>query len=212
MSQDRPSPLSLSSAWLPITLMLAALLLRVLVQTGAVTGLPNFSPLMAFAFAGSVVFPRHLPWWSWALILLAVDWFCDGANFWKLTEGRPEILFSYGCYALAAWWGSRLRGRAGIIDTLIGTLACSMFFYIVTNSLCWWVKPYYAKDVAGWVQALTVGKPDVHPTTLEFFRNSLIADLLGAAVLLVVYNTEAVIRRLRAMPLFGLGKADALPA
>ena len=83
---------------------------------------------------------------------------------------------------------------------------------MVTNSLCWWVKPYYAKDLAGWVQALTVGKPDVHPTTLEFFRNSLVADLAGAAVLLLTYNMEAVIRKLRAVPLLGWGKGDALPA
>lgn len=200
MSHDRPPHLSLSSVWLPVALMLAALLLRVLVQTGVVTGLPNFSPLMAFAFAGSVVFPRHLPWWSWAIVLLGVDWFCDGASFWKLTEGRPEILLSYGCYAFAAWWGSRLRGRAGIVDTLIGTLACSVLFYVVTNSLCWWVKPYYAKDLAGWVQALTIGKPDVQPTTLEFFRNSLAADMAGATLLVLAYNAEALFRKLRRLP------------
>lgn len=119
---------------------------------------------------------------------------------WDLSVGSEAGLLAYACYALAAWIGSGLRGRTSVVETLIGTLACSVLFYIVTNSLCWWTGAAYSKDIAGWVQALTTGTPG-YPSTLEFFRNSLIADLIGAVVLLVTYNTEALVRHLQTLPL-----------
>ncbi len=213
MLQDRADQrtTTASTIWFPLILMGGALILRVLVQQGIVTGLPNLSPLVAFAFAGAVMFPRPLPWWSWALILLVIDWACDGFSFAAVTQGgRYEILLSYAFYVFAAWWGSRLRGRAGVVETLGGTLACSVLFYVVTNTLCWWIEPYYAKNAAGWVQALTTGVPGPYPTTLQFFQHSLIADLTGALLLVIVYNTEAVMRHLRALPLIGTRSTAAV--
>jgi hypothetical protein len=198
-----------NNAWLPLALMVAALVLRVLRQHHIFEGSGNFSPLMAFAFTGSVVFPRAFPWWSWAVILLGVDFVSEGSAWWSQADGRPEVLLAYGCYGLAAFWGATLRGRGGVVDTLVRSMACSVMFYVVTNTLCWMVKPYYSKDLAGWVQALTIGRPDVHPTTLEFFRNSLAADLLGSVVLLAVYNAEALFRHLRTIPLMARTQATA---
>lgn len=201
-----------NNAWLPLTLMVAALVLRVLRQHHVFEGSGNFSPLMAFAFTGAVVFPRALPWWSWAVILLGIDFVSEGSAWWTQADGRPEVLLAYGCYAAAAFWGSTLRGRVGILDTLVRSMACSVVFYVVTNTLSWFTAPYYTKDLAGWVQALTTGRPDVHPTTLEFFRNSLAADLIGSVVLLVVYNAEALLRSLRAIPLWSGGSRAGLTA
>lgn len=196
--------------WLPLALMLAVLLLRVLHQHHLFgSNLVNLSPMMALAFAGAVVFPKPMPWWSWALILLGVDWMSEGLSWWTQAHGHLEVLLAYGCYAFAAFWGARLRGRAGVLDTLVGTLAFSVLFYLVTNTLSWWINPAYAKSAAGWWQALTVGVAGVGPTTLEFFRNSVTADLLGATVLLAIYNGEALLRKFRTMPLVGWRKAVA---
>lgn len=170
--------------------------------------LGNFSPLVAFAFAGSIVFPRALPWWSWAVLLLALDWLVFGSLMWQHAHGRMEVLLIYGCYALAALTGSRLRGRAGAGQVLAGTLVCSVGFFLLTNTLSWWVNPAYAKTSAGWVQALTLGQPG-YPSTLSFFRNSLLADLLGAGVLIAVYNTEARVRKLERLPLWHHPKTAA---
>ena len=201
MLQNRAQTPISSSAWVPFCLMLIALVLRVLTQQNVIPATwSNFSPLMAFAFAGALVFPKHLPWWSWAFLLLGVDWISQGSSLWAQADGRWEIFLAYGCYTFAAWMGSGLRRKIGIIDSLIGTLAFSVLFYLVTNSLSWWVKPYYAKDFTGWVQALTIGVAGPWPTTLEFFRNSLIADFLGASLILGVYNAEALLRHLRLMP------------
>ena len=110
-------------------------------------------------------------------------------------------MVAYACYAAAAYFGSRARDRAGVLDTMLGTLACSTVFYLVTNTVSWIADPAYAKNVAGWWQSLTVGIgiPGL-PSTLVFFRNSLIADLSGAAILLATYNAEAVWRSLRTIP------------
>lgn len=208
MFHERSNPPVQRLVWLPVTLMLAALILRVLVQHHILDGLPNLSPLMAFAFAGAVVFPKPMPWWSWAIILLGIDLISEGAAWWSQANGHIEVLAAYACFAAAAYFGARLRGRAGVLDTLLGTLACSVVFWLVTNTISWIVDPAYAKNAAGWLQSLTtgIGVPGL-PPTLVFFRNSLIADLAGATVLLAVYNAEALLRRLRTIPWFGMRKA-----
>jgi hypothetical protein len=206
MSRSARSQGLSAPVWLPLVLMVAALVWRVLYQQGMVSAnLGNLSPLMAFAFAGAIVFPRTLPWWSWAGLLILVDWVSMGSQWWVTANGREAVLLTYGCYVLAAWWGARLRGKAGVVDTVLGTLVCSVGFYLVTNSLSWAVEPYYAKTWGGWVQALTVGKEGL-PPTLMFFRNSLIADLLGATAIVAAYNAEALVRKLRVMPVIGWGR------
>ncbi len=199
--------------WLPFALMLAALMLRVLGQHHLIDAPPNLSPIMAFAFAGAVVFPKPMPWWTWALILLGIDLVSEGAAWWSQANGHIEVLTAYACYAAAAYGGARLRGCAGVLDTLLGTLACSIIFYLVTNTVSWSTDPAYAKNAAGWVQALTTGTgaPGL-PPTIAFFRNSLIADLAGAAALLAIYNAEALFRNLRRLPWIGSGKNEAVPA
>jgi hypothetical protein len=160
---------------------------------------------MAFAFTGAVLFSKPVPWWSWALLLVVVDWFSGGADWWAQANGHPEVLVSYACYTFAAFAGSRLRGHAGVLGVLSGTVACSVLFYLVTNSLSWWSDAAYAKTFEGWTQALTTGTgaPGL-PPTIAFFRNSLLADLAGSLVLLLVYNAEAFVRRLPAVPWVGV--------
>ena len=40
----------------------------------------------------------------------------------------------------------------------------------------------YAKTITGWFQALTLGRPDWHPTTWEMFRNTLLSGGLFTAL------------------------------
>ncbi|HEY2572465.1 MAG TPA: DUF6580 family putative transport protein, partial [Verrucomicrobiaceae bacterium] len=190
-----------SQAWLPLLLMLAVLALRVLTQHHILDGFPNLSPLMAFAFVGTVVFPKPLPWWSWIVLLLGLDLVSEGAAWWTQANGHIEVVAAYACYAAAAFFATRMRDRAGVLDSLLGTLICSIAFYLVTNTVSWMTDPAYTKDSAGWWQSLTVGIgiPGI-PSTLVFFRNSLIADLGGATILLAVYNIEAIWRGLRTIP------------
>ena len=54
-----------------------------------------------------------------------------------------------------------------------GGLLGAIIFYLVTNTASWMSLPY-AKTLAGWIQALTVGLPGF-PQTWEFFRNNLLS-------------------------------------
>lgn len=158
------------------------------------TLLPNFAPWMALAYTGTLVFPRGtIPWWAWPVILMGIDFTAMGAQMWSLADGRAEVFLTYGLYAGAAYWASQMRGRFNIVQTLLGVIACGTIFYLVTNALCWWVKPYYTKDLAGFVQAMTTGLPSFAPTW-TFFRNSLLSDLGFSVLLLAAYNLEAKVR------------------
>jgi hypothetical protein len=181
--------------------MLLVLVLRVLAQHGVVPNL-NLSPLVAFAFVGTIVIPRPLPWWSWAAILLGVDLLSQGSAVWQ-PHNLPAILVTYCCYIAIAWWGGRMRRTGpGVVGVLGGTVACSVLFFVVTNTFSWAADPAYIKTFQGWVQCMTIGTPGFPPTWM-FFRNSLIADLAGAAVLLLAYNGEAFARGLHALPWIG---------
>lgn len=181
--------------WVPLLLVLLALGFRWMkLSAEGMTLLPNFAPWMALAFTGTLVFPRKsIPWWAWPLMLVVIDFAAMGAQLWSLADGRAEVFLTYGIYAAAAWAANQMRGNTSILKSLLGVATCSIVFYVVTNTLCWWVKPYYAKDFMGLVQALTTGLPE-YPATWTFLRNSLLSDLGFSALLLAAFNAEAKIR------------------
>jgi hypothetical protein len=86
-----------------------------------------------------------------------------------------EMLARYGALALVALLGLRLRDTRRVGTFLLASLAGSTGFYLITNTVSWLTAPGYAKTVAGWGQALTVGLPGYLPTWM-FFRNSLVSD------------------------------------
>jgi len=61
----------------------------------------------------------------------------------------------------------------------------------VTNSASWWGDFAYARTVAGWWQALTVGHPGL-PSTLYFFRNTFVSDLLFTAAFALAMEYAAL--------------------
>ncbi len=196
---DSPSPV-LPLLWLPLVLIVLALGFKWMKLTSDGMGLlANFSPWMALAFTGTLVFPRgSIPWWAWPLMLVAVDFAAMGGAFLSMGAGHPEVYLMYGVYAAAAFVASRMRGQAGILQSLLGVAVCSVIFYLVTNTLSWWVMPEYSKSLTGLLQALTTGLPGYAPTWM-FLRNSIISDVGFSAFLLVAFNAEAKARSVPAM-------------
>ena len=91
---------------------------------------------------------------------------------------------------------TRLRFRLGrrVTAMLVLGLAGSVIFYAITNGFSWLSDPGYAKNLAGLIQALTVGLPQYSSTpTWMFFRNSLVSDLVFTAlfVLCVRFSRNA---------------------
>ena len=119
--------------------------------------LVNFSPVMAIAFCGGVYFR---PGWRWALPFGALALSDLYLNHFYARE--------YGFHWSLAGLGAR-TACFGLLGAII--------FYLVTNTQSWAGDVFYAKTLAGWWQALTIGHPE-YPPTLFFFRNTLFGDLL----------------------------------
>jgi hypothetical protein len=187
---------SYSLLWLPLCFIAAALVLRWLKLTSpGMNLLPNYSPWMALAFTGTLVMPRVLPWFVWPLAMLGINLAALGAG----SAFDVESLAIYAMYTVAAFSASRLRGEMSVLQSLLGVVLCSVIFYVITNTAAWFAVPAYAKTLAGWVQAMTVGLPAYAPTW-TFLKSSLISDLSFSTLLLVAFNAEARLRSSVMMP------------
>jgi hypothetical protein len=143
---------------------------------------PNFSAATALAFCAGVYFPGALAWWLPLGTMLATDAVLN-VFYYHAAPFASCLLLNYvvygGLIALGKWFGP----RAAFWKLLVGGLLGAVIFYLVTNTLSWLQDPAYAKTIAGWIQALTIGHPDIHPSTWEFFRNTLGSGGLFTALL-----------------------------
>jgi hypothetical protein len=94
----------------------------------------------------------------------------------------PEMALNYAIYAMIIGLGKWIGPGAGFFKLISGGLLGAVVFYLITNTLSWVTDPYYAKTIAGWIQALTIGHTEWHPTTWEFFRNTLMSTGLFTAL------------------------------
>ena len=137
--------------------------------------LPNFAPVMAIAFCGSVYTRNRLAALA-PLVALMISDIILNAHY-GVTLFRPAMLASYGCYAVASILGFTVADHKNWVTLAGGALASSFLFYFVTNTVAWLGNPVYLQTWTGWIQALTVGEPGYAPTVF-FFRNTLLGDLV----------------------------------
>lgn len=142
-------------------------------------GLSNFSPVMAIAFCGAVYFRRR---WMWLVPFLALglsDLYID--HFYAKEYGFSwpliGVIARMACFAAALGLGAWVSRRKSWLNLLSGGLLGAIIFYLVTNTQSWASDAFYAKTLAGWWQALTIGHPE-YPPTIYFFRNTLFGDLM----------------------------------
>lgn len=161
---------------LPILLMLVFALSRI-------PGLlpQNFSAAYAIAFCGAVYFSGAMAWWLPLGTLLVTD---IGLNVFYYHESVFSwyMLVKLAGFAVIVALGKLFSARDNGFKLLGGGMLGAALFYLITNTASWINDPGYAKTLAGWIQALTVGRPDFHPTTLEFFRNTLLSGGLFTAL------------------------------
>jgi hypothetical protein len=139
----------------------------------------NFSPVMAIAFCGAVYFRNR---WMWLIPFAALSlsdvyinrFYAHEYGFHWPVSG---LIARTACFAVALVIGARVARRKSWLNLLSGSLLGAILFYVVTNTQSWAADPFYAKTLAGWWQALTVGHPEYPPTVL-FFRNTLFGDLM----------------------------------
>lgn len=145
--------------------------------------LSNFAPLMALTFCGAVYFRDKRLWLVPFAALLISDLYLDyyHATTFGETWTWPSAVLRAACFAFALPLGSWVAQHKNWLTLLGGALGGALFFYVATNTDAWVRDPLYAKTFAGWVQALTIGRPEF-PPTIWFFRNTLASDLIFTAV------------------------------
>ena len=155
-------------------LWLAVLLLAVFALTRWPGVLPpNFSAAYALVFCAGVYFPGKLAWWLPLGTLLVSDIAINLFHYHTDPVGS-YMLVNYLVYAALIGFGKKLTGRAPFTALLGGGLLGAIIFYLVTNTFAWLQNPEYAKTLAGWIKALSLGT-DGWPYTWEFFRNTLLS-------------------------------------
>jgi hypothetical protein len=163
--------------YVAIVLIVLATLYRLLPTLDL--GLSNFSPVMAIAFCGAVYFRqrwmRVIPFVALALSDIYIN------NFYAREYGfdwpLSGLVARTACFGVALLIGAWVARRKSWLNLLNGGLLGAIVFYLVTNTQSWAADPFYAKSLAGWWQALTVGHPE-YPPTILFFRNTLFGDLM----------------------------------
>ena len=142
------------SKWLPYVFLLVAALSR----------WPKLFPPNFSAFYG------HVKWWlplgTLVLTDIALDFYYQSFSAMQLVN--------YVAYALIILFGTRFNHRSRFLGLLAGGIMGAILFYLITNTASWLSNPEYTKDLAGWIIALTKGTSG-YPTTLEFFRNTLMS-------------------------------------
>lgn len=176
---------------LPVVLILVAAGWRV--AAAWEPSLANFAPLMALAFCGGVYFRDRRMWAVPFAALLLSDLYLD--HYYETQFGYHWTLGAAGvralCFAFVLVLGWAVAHRKSWLNLFTGTLAGSLAFYLVTNTNAWWFDLGYAKTLAGWWQAMTVGHPEFPPTLL-FFRNSLLSDLFFTGLFAVAMEYRAL--------------------
>jgi hypothetical protein len=144
--------------------------------------LSNFSPIMALAFCAGAYCRRG---WMWLVPFAAIvlsDLYIDRyyAAVYRYEWGLSGAALRFLCFGAAMGIGIAVSRRRSWLNLFGGALAGSVLFYLVTNTASWYGDAGYTHDAAGWLQALTVGHPQ-YPSTLSFFRNTFLSDMLFTA-------------------------------
>ena len=141
----------------------------------------NFSPLAAILLCSAAYLPRKFILLASVGPLLVADLLLNAHYHEPLLD--TGMVSRYFCFGLILLLGYAVRKQQQykVLFLFGSTIAGSCLFYLVTNTTTWISTADYAKTLAGWWQALTIGEPGFPPTLL-FFRNTLVSDLFFTAL------------------------------
>ncbi len=164
---------------LPTLLLLLSLLaLRVLPWTAGqevASQLSGWAPLMAFACCGGAFLPKRLALWLPAAGLIISGVIVNALADWPLFHPAAIVVAAASVAAAAA--GSVVRSAKVSLPVLVTvSLSSTVLFYLVSNTVSFFVDPFYPRSFAGWVQCLTTGHPEFNPPTWVFGLRQLVAD------------------------------------
>ena len=139
--------------------------------------LANFAPLAAIALCSAAYFPVKyklvVPLGLLFLSDIILNMHYGASLLSPLIVGRYLALIAICCIGIA------LQNRASLKTLLPASIVGSLLLYVVANTFSWLSDPGYTKNLAGFIQAQTLGLPAYSATpTWMFLRNSLLSDLI----------------------------------
>jgi len=147
-------------------------------QTTA-TAFANISPLAALALCGGMMLPTRIAF------ILTFGIFITSDIMLNLKYEQPIInyhsLFLLVVFAAIFTCGYLLRKHRKINILLVSIIASSVLFYILMNTVSFFIDPHYSKNITGWFQANTTGLPGYPPAWLFGIR-TLISNSIFALV------------------------------
>jgi hypothetical protein len=182
---------------LPLVLVLLAVVYRLatglLIHSGT-TWLSEFAPGSAIALCCAAYFPAKykftIPLGALFLSDVVLNYHYNASLF------DSQIICRYFALALVGCIGLALQHRASMKTLLPASIVASVVFYGLTNVFSWLSDPGYPKNVAGLIQALTVGLPQYSATpTWMFFRNSLLSNLFFTLLFVLTVNLARSLER-----------------
>ena len=123
----------------------------------------NFSAAHALLFCAAFWLPGWMGWVLPLATIIVADILLNIFHY-NMPVMMPELVVNWmilGLFVVLAKWMARHRSYGRVF---LGTLIGALLFYLVSNTVSWLVNPAYAKTIAGWIQALTVGLPGFPPT------------------------------------------------
>ncbi len=129
--------------------------------------LPNVSPVAAMALFGGAYFADK----RMAFIVPFVALFLSDL----LLGLHTSMIFVYAGFAITVVIGFALQKKINVTNTAFAMLVSSVLFFLLTNFGAWLTSGLYAKTAAGLMQAYVAGLP--------FFQNSLLGNMVFAAVI-----------------------------
>lgn len=144
----------------------------------------NFTPLAAMALMSGALFRS----WKVALLVpLSCLFLSDAILQFQYVYGHaefpgfyPEMSITYLSFSFIVGLGRMLRSRLSWPTTIMGAIAGSLLFFILTNLAVFLSGHLYPMTFAGLIDCYTMAIP--------FFRSMLLGDIFFAIVLYGVYQ------------------------
>jgi len=166
-----------------------------LIHSGT-TWLSEFAPGSAIALCCAAYFPMKYKFTIPLGALFLSDVVLNYHYGASLLDS--QIICRYFALALICYIGLALQHRASLKTLLPASILASVIFYFLTNLFSWLSDPGYVKNIAGLIQALTVGLPEYSATpTWMFFRNSLVSNLFFTLIFVITVNFGRNLERTR---------------
>jgi hypothetical protein len=152
-------------------LIVSLLLIAAVLRVSGILPL-NFSPVAAIALFGGAMLGNRIAAFAAPLgIMLLSDLFL----------GFHDTMWAvYLSLVLVVGIGQVLRSRPGMLNAMVGAVAGSVLFFLITNAAVWVNGGLYAPGIAGLFESYAAGLP--------FFRNSLMGDLFFTVALFGTYE------------------------